>query len=723
MANFFLDYSNAETEYSDGDIENDLLEIVKSAKNLDEIVNQDTRWPVIYHLSRLRQNILNWYPFDDKSEILEVGAGCGAITGLLCEKCKHVTAVELTKQRALINYERNKSYSNLDIYVGDIFKINFEKKFDYITLIGVLEYAAYMCSEQDPYQHLLAKLKDFLNPGGHILIAIENRFGLKYFAGAKEDHTGKYFDGINGYDSDSKVKTFTKSEMKGLITRSGFVEHKFYYTLPDYKFPKVILTDDTINTIYPKVDLHAVDGQRLELFNEAVVMQNFVQEGILDHFSNSFLIDIGKPTDISFAVLNAGRKAEFAQISFIKTINGKSHFFKAPLSPLAEHHIKRMADIYENRGQLNGMKLAKSECFSGLVEMEYISYPTLWGVLKESLDLNNEVLFFKLLDRFHFQLFEQSFQPVNAFGADFKSVFGTTQYNGKLTYSCPSNVDLSFDNIFLVNNEFIMTDYEWTFNFPVPAEFVFWRAVYSCSFIQNKKSLFNKIMSRFSITNEMQVVFYSWERHFSSIYIGYDEISCKAIEPIGLDLNSILKSGLIKDVSNTNISSIYLDNGQGYKENNRIDKAVDLSSDLITLDYDLKNVREVKNIRFDPLEGIECECKIVDVLSNLGSLRLRPNNALSSEDYDFFISRDPNYQLIGDCEKVEWLRISFQINIMDRKMIENHINNYRTKTQQNIQELNREVSRLAEQNAQIISSKSWRFTKPVRYIGKLLTKI
>ena len=35
-----------------------------------------------------------------------------------------------------------------------------------------------------------------LKKGGRIVIAIENRLGLKYFAGCAEDHLGTYFSGI-----------------------------------------------------------------------------------------------------------------------------------------------------------------------------------------------------------------------------------------------------------------------------------------------------------------------------------------------------------------------------------------------------------------------------------------------------------------------------------------------------------------------------------------------
>ena len=36
----------------------------------------------------------------------------------------------------------------------------------------------------------LIKIKQLLKPDGKLLIAIENQYGLKYWCGALEDHTG-----------------------------------------------------------------------------------------------------------------------------------------------------------------------------------------------------------------------------------------------------------------------------------------------------------------------------------------------------------------------------------------------------------------------------------------------------------------------------------------------------------------------------------------------------
>ena len=57
-------------------------------------------------------------------------------------------------------------------------------------MIGVLEYQGSYTNSENPYKDFLKKIKQLLKPNGKLLIAIENQYGLKYWCGAREDHTG-----------------------------------------------------------------------------------------------------------------------------------------------------------------------------------------------------------------------------------------------------------------------------------------------------------------------------------------------------------------------------------------------------------------------------------------------------------------------------------------------------------------------------------------------------
>ncbi|MBQ8317178.1 MAG: class I SAM-dependent methyltransferase [Lachnospiraceae bacterium] len=286
-----LKFYSGKDLYSDGDIEDELLDIVSKYDDYSEVLKKDDRWPILYHLSPIRHNLLQWYDFKENATILEIGAGCGAITGCLCEKAKKVTCVELSKRRSTINATRNKKYNNFEIMVGNFEDVVIEEKFDYVTLIGVLEYAPSYIKSDNPFNEMLDRIKGYLKPDGKVIIAIENRFGIKYFSGAAEDHTGRLFDGINGYIDVSSVRTFSKKELKELLSNVGFVNQEFYYPLPDYKMPNVVYSDYHLPKRGELSNMaYSYDRDRFGFFNENIVNDCFCDAGIMDFFANSFLV-------------------------------------------------------------------------------------------------------------------------------------------------------------------------------------------------------------------------------------------------------------------------------------------------------------------------------------------------------------------------------------------------------------------------------------------------
>lgn len=290
MADLNLLYYSGFDLYSDGDIENELFEIVDKHTDFTDILLYDSRWPVLYHLSCVRRNLLDWFEFDCKSKLLEIGAGCGALTGLFCERVHKVVAVELSKRRAEIVARRHRDKNNLDIYVGNLTDINFESKFDYITLIGVLEYAGKFNKSKQTYIDFITYIKTLLNPGGILIVAIENKFGLKYWAGAREDHTGRLFDGIEGYPGSSDIVTFCKDELTEIIG-SQFNNLKYYYPFPDYKLPQQIFSDE----YQPRLGQICgytpnYDQDRFLLFKEQLALDNIISSNKFAFFANSFLV-------------------------------------------------------------------------------------------------------------------------------------------------------------------------------------------------------------------------------------------------------------------------------------------------------------------------------------------------------------------------------------------------------------------------------------------------
>lgn len=279
--------------YSDGDVEDTIFELVKKYTDFTEILYTTDNWPIIYHLSPIRQNLLNWYKFKNNANLLEIGGGCGAFSGMFARKLDDVKVVELSKRRAEIIYHRHKNYDNLEIIVGNFNDIIFDEKFDYITLIGVLEYAGKFTSGCQPFKIFLEKIKSYLKENGKLLIAIENKFGLKYWAGAREDHTGRFFDSIENYPNDKNIQTFGRQELEELLKNIGFKELKFYYPIPDYKLPTVIYSDDYLpsdNILFDEYSPN-YDQDRLTLFNERETYKSIIKNKNFPFFANSFLVE------------------------------------------------------------------------------------------------------------------------------------------------------------------------------------------------------------------------------------------------------------------------------------------------------------------------------------------------------------------------------------------------------------------------------------------------
>jgi len=229
--------------YSDGpSVENRILSFLKDAACLGSesciAEKHYGEWPVRYHLSPERANLLRHFDFSGL-EVLELGAGMGAISRLLSERCEHLTVVEGTALRFRALSERLRDRRNWDGVVSNIEDFETSKRFDVVCVIGVMEYAElYFSKSDDPHVSFLKKATSFLKPGGVLILAIENALGLKYWAGKPEDHTGRFFDGVCGYPSNPTARTFSLRSLKEKLREIGHPVRDLYLPFPDYKVPK-----------------------------------------------------------------------------------------------------------------------------------------------------------------------------------------------------------------------------------------------------------------------------------------------------------------------------------------------------------------------------------------------------------------------------------------------------------------------------------------------------
>lgn len=554
-----LDYSrySGEDLYCDGDVEDELLQIVRNRSEVEyaRIIEERKSWPILYHLSPLRENIVEWIPMEKDAKVLEVGSGCGAVTGAFARKAGSVTCVDLSKKRSLINAYRHSECENVTIHVGNFKDIepDLPRDYDYICLIGVFEYGKSYIGGKTPYSEFLKILIPHLKRGGRIVIAIENKYGMKYFAGCREDHLGTYFAGIENYEDGGGVRTFSRKGLERIFLRCGAEEYHFYYPYPDYKFMTTLYSDvylpgkgDLTN------NLRNFDRDRMVLFSEKAAFGGVVEDELFPVFANSYLAVIGGGFPVKYTKYSNDRAAEYAIRTEIgKDAGSKAYVRKYPLTEAAKEHVRGMAFAYENLlKKYEGGNLEINQC--RLVEQGetlYAEFAFVDGIpLSEYMD----------------QCLEEN--DLEGFHKYFKEYVERIGYNSSFPVA---DFDLIFSNILVKGDTWTLIDYEWTFGKPISTKELAFRAVY-CYLLEDEKREkcdLDRIMSELEITEAEAETFREQEMDFQKFVTGNrlsmaqmrDAIGKRCMEP----QKWIERYG---DAESVNRVQIYEDKGEGCKE-------------------------------------------------------------------------------------------------------------------------------------------------------------
>lgn len=586
-----LDYGkySGEDLYCDGTVEDELLEIVRDLSPVEypQVIEERASWPILYHLSPLRENIVDWIPMSRESKVLEVGSGCGAITGALARKAGSVTCVDLSKKRSLINAYRHSECDNVTIHVGNFKDIEPElpKDFDYICLIGVFEYGQSYIGGDTPFEDFLKLLLPHLAEGGRIVIAIENKYGMKYFAGCKEDHLGTYFSGIENYAGGGGVRTFSRRGLERIFKHCGVQEFCFYYPYPDYKFMTTLYSDAYLpGKGELSNNLRNFDRDRMLLFDEKNAFDGVVEDGLFSVFANSFVAIVGKPFETKYVKYSNDRAPEYAiRTEISRDSAGKIAVRKYPLQEAAREHIKGMAVAYESLVErYRGGRLEVNQC--QLVERDeelYTEFEFVRGVpLSELMD--------DCLDR----------NDREAFHDYFKEYVERTGYNSDFPVS---DFDLIFANILVDKDKWTLIDYEWTFGRPMNSRELAFRAIYCYLLEDEKRNKLNLdlILQELEITEADAENFREQERNFQKFVTGNrlsmaqlrERIGCSVMVP-GKWIDSYQGSASLNRVQ------IYEDRGNGcseeesyfvreaYQGENRIEMELAVSGDVQLLRID-----------------------------------------------------------------------------------------------------------------------------------------
>ena len=500
-----LEYYSGKDEYSDGDIENKIIDFIKKYPyDYEKAFSEDSSWPVLYHLSDMRKNVISWYPFKKECTILEVGAGMGAITDELCKHAKKVTSIELSKRRATAIDLRNKNNDNLEIIVGNYKDIELSEKFDYIILNGVFEYSALYMDTDNPFIDFLNSLKNNLKEDGKILIAIENKFGLKYWCGANEDHTGIPFDGLNNYSSGSEIRTFSKNELENIANEVG-MHPNFYYMFPDYKFPQVIYTDESLEKSYFSYYNSYHSNTENVLANEILLYREVYNNNSIPFFANSFFIELSNSElskDFIFVKYNNNyRKDEY---NIFSCVTNDDKIYKKPLSILSKKHIDNILEINKiiNNSKIKNINLQSDK--SGIYS-KYLDGKLLSDILQNYYSSNRYDLIIESFDRIKDIIVNTSGNKMSKCNKTIFEKYGIklSKTDDDINYYSYCLIDITPNNIIVSEGKYYLFDQEWM-ECNVPIEYAMYRAIKTFFMdIDDTKKIKKKMYKKYNINEKL----------------------------------------------------------------------------------------------------------------------------------------------------------------------------------------------------------------------------
>ena len=428
---------------------------------------------------------------------------------------------------------------------------NLEGMWDYIVISDAFARVPALFEGKVPYQKFFEEIKKHLKLNGHVILAVDNRYGLTYFAGSKERLTGKYFEGLEGYGHSESVCTFSKEAVLAMVKEAGFASVKTYYPYPNHRYMTALYTDEHLPSPGElSKNLCNFEEERAVLFDEAAVFDGLIKEGKFQEFSNSYLFDLTleeqeTEEELLFLKYSVERDEKYRiRTEIVRKKDGRKAVRKVPYTEAAKAHVEKikhwetvlgeqykLADVAVNRCTLNDKG----------AEFEFLKGETLEDVLDEYLAKDDLTGFIGEIKKYAAKLEQLVNQGAN-------------------------NIDLIFSNIILIDGKWNVIDYEWTFKEEVPLKFILHRAI--VLYFEQKKhlSLQSKDVCRMiGITEGEQERFLEWEHQLQLHLLG-DTKTMAALqhEYAGkiIDMKELLYRAHQPEMK------IYQDFGQGFSEEN-----------------------------------------------------------------------------------------------------------------------------------------------------------
>lgn len=345
---------------------------------------------------------------------------------------------------------------------------------------------------------------------------------------------------------------------------------------------------------------------------------------------------------------------------------------KRPLNKKAQPHVQAMYENYRFFCEHGIGLFVKCEPFGedGVI-FEFAAGDTCYTHLLCAVQAGNKEEFYSILSGWRDIVKQSCPVPEEAFvdSVEFAQVFGShPELNGKAAYR-KLDIDLTLDNLVLTENgEYKIIDYEWIFDFPVPVEFMYYRAVLAL-YVRNGREL-NAFVSQdslfgfFGISESDAKIYEAMNASFDSYTSGGKNSLNDTLKAYEIKPHDLSGPGLRANVE----AQVFISSSPSFYNADIRSVSLGSSPSWGEFDVDLKDAGEFSLIRLDPLDmpGVIKNLQITYTekgqTNSLPLANLRHNALMVYGDHYVFTGEDP--QMIWDLPdgcRPESVHISYEI--------------------------------------------------------------
>lgn len=306
--------------------------------------------------------------------------------------------------------------------------------------------------------------------------------------------------------------------------------------------------------------------------------------------------------ELIYSKFSNERDRKFAIRTDIYEEDGRRFVKKSAVYPEGEAHVRNLFRWYQELEKL--FRDLPFSCSSCKEESDGVCFPYIEGeTLEEFLDAliaEEQVSKAKKYFTDYLECVKKTFsiQPF-VMTEKFREVFGEQDLPDGFYSASVMNIDMVCSNLVLGDFGAVL-DYEWTFDFPIPVEFVLYRIIHY--FVETHRasemSEFVLLYTEFGITEEFQAIFKNMERHFQS-YIEGGHI------PIRELFESMTPGVAGTERGESEEFQVYFSSGEGYRE----EDSVKLSIRDSVADHTISLPEGCKELRLDPGDAA-CTVKV-----------------------------------------------------------------------------------------------------------------